>query len=221
MKPTMRILCAVLNDNGDGMGKGSSRVNSAPQITAGRHSGKHFVNDAVTDLWSFSSTDHAAPAKHDVQHDMDCDILRKQGLDVPLPAVKMGRTRGYGQPSSTTFTTDHRVKNRSSSTAPWQRTAPPSTMTTSIYFLMAAAYPASLANQLNQVPEDIEDVVAHTPSHGATVSARHNFDMQILRPSHLQPGIRLCCCVASIRFRHPSKASFHSRRPMISPPLLL
>ncbi|SJL14579.1 uncharacterized protein ARMOST_18042 [Armillaria ostoyae] len=51
----------------------------------------------------------------------------------------------------------------------------------------AAAYPASLAHHLSQVPEDVEGVVAHTPSHGGTVTAGHDFHMQILRSSHPQP----------------------------------
>ncbi|KAG7440976.1 Pkinase-domain-containing protein [Guyanagaster necrorhizus] len=52
---------------------------------------------------------------------------------------------------------------------------------------MAAAFTASLANQLNQVPEDVEGGVAQTQSHRGTDTAGHEFDMQILRPSHPQP----------------------------------
>ncbi|KAK0471084.1 CAMK/CAMKL/Kin1 protein kinase [Armillaria novae-zelandiae] len=79
---------------------------------------------------------------------------------------------------------------------------------------MAAAYPASLANQLNQVPEDVEGVVAHTPSHGGTVTAGHEFDMQILRPSHPQPDSHPPVSATVPR----SSGSATRQRPVSMPP---
>ncbi len=79
---------------------------------------------------------------------------------------------------------------------------------------MAAAYPASLANQLNQVPEDVEGTVAHTPSHGGTVTAGHEFDMQILRSSHPQPDSHPPVSAAVPR----SSGSATRQRPVSMPP---
>ncbi|KAK0440511.1 hypothetical protein EV421DRAFT_777060 [Armillaria borealis] len=72
---------------------------------------------------------------------------------------------------------------------------------------------ASLANQLNQVPEDVEGVVAHMPSHGGTVTAGHEFDMQILRPSHPQPDSHPPVSAAVPR----SSASATCQRPVSMP----
>lgn len=67
-----------------------------------------------------------------------------------------------------------------------------------------SAYPTSLAQQLNEVPEDAESGVL-TPSHGGMIGGGHEFDMPVSQPA--QPA-------AIPR----NSASAHRPRPVSMPP---
>lgn len=79
------------------------------------------------------------------------------------------------------------------------------------------AYPASLAPQLNQVPEDVE--AAHIAASQGGMIGGHEFDMPISQPTHTQPhpSSHLPGQNTPAPVPRPSSSS-HRPRPVSMPP---